>query len=261
MNIGIIGYGAIGRDLYQAIAAGQAGAAQCPAVLVRQARQGGEAPLTTSPNEFFSNPLDTVIECAGHQAVRKLGERALSQADLLITSVGALTDDALLRTLRNTARTFGHKIILPSAGIGALDMLSAAAVGGLDKVSITVRKNIEAWYGTPAEQLVDLGALQQAMTVYEGPVREGAKLYPGNVNISAAVALAGIGLDKTQLRIIADPAIQTHIIEVEAAGEFGRFKFIEDVLPSEENPKTGKIVAMALIKTVCQMASEWVVGG
>ena len=260
MNIGIIGYGAIGRDLFQAIEAGQAGAVCCLAVLVRRARQDDNAPLTTDPDEFFSNPLNAVVECAGHQAVRELGGRALKQADLLVTSVGALTDDALWHALHDTAKASGHKLIIPSAGIGALDMLSAAAVGGLDRVSITVRKNIEAWYGTPAEQLVDLAGLQQATTVYEGPVRAGAKLYPGNVNISAAVALAGIGLDKTELRIVADPTIQTHIIEVEAAGEFGRFSFMEDVLPSQENPKTGKIVAMALIKTIRQLASEWVVG-
>ena len=260
MKIGIIGYGAIGQALYAAIDAGAAGALQCPAVLVRSQRTVDNVPLLTDPAAFLAQPLDVVVECAGHQAVRTLGAQILGQSDLLISSVGALTDDALFDNLRATARAAGHKLIIPSAGIGALDILSAAAVGQLDAVSITVRKNIEAWYGTPAEQLVALADVKHATTLYEGPVREGAKLYPGNVNISAAVALAGIGLDRTRLRIIADPAIETHIIEVEAQGEFGRFQFMEDVLPAPDNPKTGRIVAMALLKTLRQMTSELVIG-
>ena len=260
MNIGIIGYGAIGQALYQSITTGEGDTLHCPAVLVRRARGVGSVPLCTDPDDFLAQPLDAVVECAGHQAVRDLAARVLTQADLLVTSVGALTDDGLRDNLRTTAKTAAHKLIIPSAGIGALDMLSAAAVGGLEQVSISVRKNIEAWYGTPAEQQVDLANLKQATTVYEGPVRAGAALYPGNVNISAAVALAGIGLDRTQLRIIADPTIHSHIIDVEAQGAFGRFHFMEDVLPSTDNPKTGRIVAMALRKTLHHLASEWVIG-
>ena len=252
--------GAIGQALYQAIADGRAGAVECPAVLVRRERAEA-APLTADADKFLAEPLAAVVECAGHGAVQTLGERVLQRADLLVTSVGALTDDALLERLRATARAGGRKLILPSAGIGALDMLSAAAVGDLDRVTITVRKNTEAWYGTPAEAEHDLTNLGHPVTLFDGPVREGAKRYPGNVNISAAVALAGIGLDRTRLHIVADPTIQTHVIEVEAEGVFGRFRFMEDVLPSADNPKTGRIVAMALIKTLRQMASEFVVGG
>jgi aspartate dehydrogenase len=80
------------------------------------------------------------------------------------------------------------------------------------------------------------------------------------VNISAAVALAGLGFDRTRLRIFADPTIQTHVVEVEAEGAFGRFRFVEDVAVSEHR-KTGRIVAMALIKTLRQMSSALVVGG
>jgi aspartate dehydrogenase len=261
--VGIIGFGVIGKTLFQAIADGRAGQTGCPAVLVRNSRSADEAPaaLTCEREHFLSQRFDAVVECAGHSAVQELGESILQRADLLITSVGALCDDALFARLRHTAKTHGHKLLLPAAGIGALDTLTAAAAGRLDSVTITVRKNIAAWYGTPAEQLFDLGRLQAATTVYEGPVRAGARLYPANVNIAAAVALAGIGLDRTQLRIIADPAIATHIVEVEASGEFGRFHFSEDVIPEPANPKTGKIVALALLKTIRQLSSELVIGG
>ena len=178
-----------------------------------------------------------------------------------MTSVGALTDDALRSELIATAEANGAKLILPSAGIGALDMLAGAAEGGLDKVLIEVRKSPEAWKGTPAETMFDLDGMLEEQIIYEGPVRQGAALYPANVNISAATAFASLGLDKTQLRIIADPAITNHVIRIEAEGAFGRLSFMEDVVASPENPKTGKIVAMALTKTVRQLAGSFVVGG
>ena len=97
--------------------------------------------------------------------------------------------------------------------------------------------------------------------IYQGTVREGAARYPQNVNISAAVALAGLGLDRTQLTIVADPTIRSHVVEIEAEGAFGSFRFAEEVLPTEENPKTGRLVAMAVIKTIRQLAAPVVIGG
>ncbi len=60
--------------------------------------------------------------------------------------------------------------------------------------------------------------------------------------------------------IVADPTITTHIVELEAKGAFGRFTFMEDVAVSEENRKTGKLVAMAMVKSVRQLASTLVRG-
>jgi len=122
-----------------------------------------------------------------------------------------------------------------------------------------VRKDPSAWKGTVAEKLLDLDALKDPHVVFDGPVREGARLYPQNVNISAAAAFAGIGLDKTRLVIVADPTIDTHIVELEAQGAFGRFTFREDVAISEENRKTGKLVAMAIVKSIRQLASPLIV--
>ncbi|NDH60209.1 MAG: DUF108 domain-containing protein [Alphaproteobacteria bacterium] len=173
--------------------------------------------------------------------------------------VEAAGDTALFDRLLAAARANGKRLILPSAGIGALDILSSAAVGGLDSVTVTVRKDPSAWKGTIAETLVDLDALTAPHTVFDGPVREGARLYPQNVNISAAAAIAGIGLDRTRVVIVADPTLTTHIVELEAKGAFGRFTFMEDVAVSEENRKTGKLVAMAMVKSVRQLASTLVV--
>ena len=206
-------------------------------------------------------PFDAVAECAGHDAVRAHGQRVLERgADLLVTSVGAFTDSALFERLLAAARANRRRLILPSAGIGALDILSSAAVGGLDSVTVTVRKDPSAWKGTAAETLVDLDALDEPHTVFDGPVREGARLYPQNVNISAAAAIAGLGLDRTRVVIVADPTI-THAHR-RAGGQRARSAASASgrTSPSAtENRKTGKLVAMAMVKSVRQLASTLVV--
>jgi aspartate dehydrogenase len=263
MRLGVIGYGAIGREVVAAWRRGALGDAQIGAILVRRPRaDAGDVLLTNDPGRFFEQDLGVVLECAGHQAVRDHGIRCLEAgADLVLTSIGALVDDALHADLERAAAMSKRRLILASAGIGALDILSAAAVGGLERVAMTVRKDPSAWYGTAAESLCDLGNLSAPLVIYDGPVREGARRYPQNVNISAAVALAGIGLDRTHLRIVADPTIRTHVVEIEAAGAFGSFRFVEDVLPTADNPKTGRLVAMAVIKTIRQLASPVAIGG
>ena len=254
VRLGLIGYGAIGKH----VEAAGLDDIELVAVLVKRPR--AEGLLTHEPDRFFAHELDAVAECAGHEAVRAHGQRVLeSGADFLVTSVGAFTDTALFDRLLAAAKANGRRLILPSAGIGALDILSGAAVGGLDSVTVTVRKDPSAWKGTVAETLVDLDSLETPRVVFDGPVREGARLYPQNVNISAAAALAGIGLDRTRVVIVADPTIATHIVELEAEGAFGRFTFREDVAVSAENRKTGKLVAMAMVKSVRQLASTLIV--
>ena len=264
LRLGIIGYGAIAHHLLAAAAEGQLPGVAIAAILVRRPRaEPGQsaALLTHEPDRFFAAKPDAVLECAGHAAVREHGERALREgADLLVTSVGAFADTALLDRMVDSAVAAKRRLILPSAGIGALDILAAAAVGGLEAVHVTVRKDALSWRGTEAETAHDLGRLAGAVTLHDGPVREGARRYPQNVNIAAATALAGIGLDRTRLTIIADPAIATHQVEIEASGRFGSFRFAEEVIPSEENPKTGRLVAMAVLKTVRQLRSPLVIG-
>ena len=111
-----------------------------------------------------------------------------------------------------------------------------------------------------AETIFDLGNLKTPTVIFEGTPREGAALYPQNVNISAAVSLAGIGLDKTHLTIIADTDIDTHICEIHAEGAFGAYSFTENLAIAEKNRKTAKIVAMAVMKTIQQMVSPVVIG-
>lgn len=262
MRLGMIGYGAIGKAVCEALAGDPN--ITIPAVLVRRSRDAKENEpfMMTEPERFFSQAFDVIFEGAGHQAIRDYGEKALaSGSDLVVTSVGVFAADPdLYERCVEAAERAGSRLIIASAGIGALDILAAAAVGGLTSVRMTVRKDPTAWKGTIAAEQFDLDSMVEPTVLFEGPVREGARLYPQNVNISASVALAGMGLDETELRIIADPTIKTHIAEVEAQGAFGNFRFVEDLIPSDSNPKTSNLVGMAVVKTLRQLASPVVIG-
>lgn len=262
MRLGMIGYGAIGKAVCEALAGDPN--INIPAVLVRRSREAkeGEPFMMTEPERFFGQSFDVVLEGAGHQAIRDYGEKALaSGSDLIVTSTGVFAaDEGLYERCVEAAERAGSRLIIASAGIGGLDILTAAAVAGLEAVRMTVRKHPDAWKGTVAEETHDLASLVEPTVLFEGSPREGAKLYPQNVNISASVSLAGIGLDKTELRIIADPTITTHVAELEASGAFGSFRFVEDLIPSESNPKTSTLVAQAVVKTLRQMASPVVIG-
>lgn len=262
MRIGMMGLGAIGAEVLERARAGGLGPGQeLVAVLVRRPRP--EEPLaTTERAAFLAARPEVVLEVAGHAALAEHGVACLEAGcDLLVTSTGALAEDGLRERLVAAAATVGRRVVLLSAGIGALDILGAAAVGGLTSVRVTVRKDPGAWRGTPGERLVDLAGLRQPAVLYEGPVREGARLYPQNVNIAAAAALAGAGLDRTELRIVADPQIVDHLVEIEASGAFGSFRFAEAIHPTAANPKTGVLVAMAVIQSLRRLVSPLVVGG
>jgi aspartate dehydrogenase len=262
LNVGLIGLGAVAGPLVELyLAGGFPDNVRFVGALVQRERQDAPIPAVTTVEALLALEPDYIVEGAGHGAVQShVGPLLRAGKEVAVTSIGALIDDALRERLLAAATAGDGKLILPSAGIGALDMLAGMAEGGVDHATVTVRKPPEAWLGTPGEQLVDLMRLTAPATLFDGSVREGAPHYPGNVNISAAAAFAGAGLDKTRLVIIADPTIQNHVIDLEAIGAAGSISFREDMRPHPDNPKTGVIVAMALAKTIRQRAGRFVVG-
>ena len=263
MNIGLLGFGAISQKVYQYFSKINTNI-RFKKILVRNAKKYkglNNNLITDVPDIFFKEKFDYVLEGAGHDALFSHGPQVLkNKSNLLITSTGALTDDSFFEKLIELSTKHNSKIMIPSAGIGALDILTASSYGKLIEVNITVRKNTEAWFGTIAEKKFDLKTYDENLILFSGTVREGAKLYPQNVNISATVALSGLGLDKTNLKIISDSSIKTHIITVNAKGDFGEFNFEENVIPYEENQKTGKIVSLAIIKSIQNLSSNFVIG-
>lgn len=217
-------------------------------------------PSTSRLSEFLEYEMDLVIEAAGQDAVRAYAVPILDAGcSLVITSVGALCDDGLARDIEAAAAASGVRVFFPSCALAGLDRIAAAREGRLDRVSLTTRKPPAAWYGTGVEHRYDLDRLTAPVRVFQGSAREAAQRYPQSVNVAAAVGLAGVGLDQTSVEIWVDPACQHNVHQVEVEGEFGRFSFEVNNFPSE-NPKTGVIVAMSIMKLLKNLTAPFVMG-
>jgi aspartate dehydrogenase len=262
LRVGFIGYGTAARQVEVGMRDGRAGAAHLGAVLVRRPlADPPDAFVTLDRTEFLAQPLDLVIELAGQEAVRQHGEAVLAAGrDLMIISIGVLADDDLRARLETAASKGRSRMLLPSGAIGALDAIASAAIGGLDEVTITTRKPPDALAtGTERDgKLAD--ATAEPVLLYEGAARDAVQMFPANVNVAAALSLAGVGFDRTYVRIYADPAVTRNTHEVHAKGWFGELRFTIMNIPTE-NPKTGRITALSVLKAIRNLQSPVVLVG
>lgn len=184
---------------------------------------------------------EIVLEAASHDAVRThLVPLLDARISVIVLSAGALVDDKLRADAARAAAQTGATMYVPSGGIGGLDALKTACIAGVDEVTVRVAKPPAAWKRIPfVERLgVDLDALSSALTLFEGPAREGVPHFPQNVNIAAVLSLAGIGFDRTRLHVVADPTLRFNTHTIRVSGKSGRFSVVLENVPAPENPKT-----------------------
>jgi aspartate dehydrogenase len=208
-------------------------------------------PFLAAPSELAALKPDLVIEAAGRAAIDAWAPAALAAAPfVIIASTSAFCDDALLPRLAEIAEKQGSRILIPSGAIGGIDALAGAAVLGLDAVTHRIVKPPIAWKGTPAEKLLDLSALTQRTVFFEGTAREAASQYPQNANATVVTSLAAIGLDKTRVQLVADPAVHLNGHTITAEGGFGRMTITLENNPLATNPKSSELTALSLVRLI-----------
>ncbi|HLB16137.1 MAG TPA: aspartate dehydrogenase [Burkholderiales bacterium] len=265
MRIGIIGGGAIARVIFDAVRRGELGDVSVAAILGRSGASRGRplaaesgAPFVTRLEALLELRPDAVIEAASHDAVRQYVPPLLDKGiPVIVLSGGALCDDALRSKLERLAAERGAMLYVPSGGIGGLDALKAACAAGVDEVEIAVTKPPAAWKDIPyVERLgVDLDRLAGPVTLFEGSAREGVPHFPANVNIAAVLALAGVGFERTRLKVVADPALRFNTHTVNVRGRTGAFSLKFESVPSPENPKTALLACYSALAAIRQLAS------
>lgn len=215
----------------------------------RDALDGAARPVTSVA--AIDGQFDLAIDCAGHGGLKEHGPALLARGVELITvSNGALADAGLAVALEDAAKASGARLELLSGAVGGIDALAAARVGGLTRVTYVGRKPPAGWKGTPAEAVLDLDSLSEARVHFEGSARDAALRYPKNANVAATIALAGIGLADTEVRLIADPSTDANCHEIEAEGAFGRFTFRIEGKALPDNPKSSALTAMSVVRAV-----------
>jgi aspartate dehydrogenase len=213
-----------------------------------------------SLDDLLTRRLSIVAEVAGQQAVAQHGPAILRRGcDLLVISVGALAEPALFDSLKAAAHDGNSRVLLPAGAIGGIDAIAAMRVGGLDVVRYRSRKPPAAWRGSPAEKVADLDKLTNRTVLFRGNAGEAALLYPQNANVAAAVALAGLGFEKTEVELVADPEAPGNVHEIEAEGAAGRFAIQLQGKPSRTNPKTSALAALSVARVLLNLGAAIVI--
>jgi len=211
-------------------------------------------PFVVSRADLLAHKPDVVLEAASHDAVREhLVPLLDTGVSVIVLSAGALVDQDLRVRAEKAAKQSGAQLYVPSGGIGGLDALKAACAAGVDHVSIQVAKPPAAWQGIPyVEALgVDLARLAEPRTLFEGRAVDGVPHFPQNVNIAAVLSLAGIGAERTRLKVVADPGLKvnTHTIRVEGT-------LVLENVPSPDNPKTSWLACYSAIAALRAVSTQ-----
>ncbi len=248
MRIGLVGIGSIGLFLAKKLPG--------PIIATDMDLHGaqkrldaaglGRVTLVPEMNDPLFLQTDFVVEAASQEAVAGLAP-VLSHADVLVMSVGAFTDNALWEQLKAEAEKSGHRIFIPSGAIGGLDVLQSCRPSS---VTLETRKNPKS-----------LGRADTAETVvFDGPAREACRLYPKNVNVAATLSLAGVGFDKTRVRVVSDPGAEKNTHTVSITGETGDYRFVFENHAFAENPKTSALAAHSALWAITRQSKRIRVG-
>ncbi len=265
LSVAIGGFGAIGKVVAERLDRGIEGLILA-AVAARDtsraeaAMAGFARPVPVLPLSELGACADIVIECAPAHLLREVVESALRSGRLvMVLSCGALLDNFDLVEL---ARRHGGRILVPTGALLGLDAVGAAAEGQISSVHMITRKPPGGLIGAPYLMAHGIGidSLSEAKRVFTGNAREAARGFPANVNVVAALALAGIGPERTTIEIWADPAVTRNIHRIEIEGDVARFSMQIENVPSAENPKTGRLTPLSVVAALKKLTSPLAVG-
>jgi aspartate dehydrogenase len=253
MIVGIIGCGAMGSEICRALSGDS-----FPGELLLLDRHldraqhladiSAAATAVASLQQIVEGS-DLVVECASVQAARDIALSVLKKGkDLMVLSVGALVDADFRQSIYEAARANKCCVYIPSGAIGGIDALLAASQGAINRVTLTTTKPSKGLETAPYVLENDVNLTRSGL-IFEGTADEAIAGFPQNINVSATLALAGVGFEKTIVRIAVDPSYTHNVHVVEVEGEFGTFTARFENVPTE-NKRTSKLAAYSAVATL-----------
>ncbi|MDA1036645.1 MAG: DUF108 domain-containing protein [Chloroflexi bacterium] len=248
-SIGIVGCGAIGKAILRAVDDGQidvdvAGVTTRTEGPAREFLASLKHPWPLMSQGELIEQADMIVEAAGQHVVPDLAEATFDAGkDLMLISIGALVNHP---EIIDRSRATGCRLLMPSGAIIGLDGLKSASMGAIDHVTMVSRKGPASLDGAPwvIDNKIDLWGMTEETEIFSGTAREACVGFPANLNVSAAVSFAGIGPDRTT-------GLNRNCHDIEVEGEFGLMRLHLENIQSE-NPKTGRLTAMSIIRTIQQ---------
>jgi aspartate dehydrogenase len=265
VKVGIAGLGAIGRAVARKLHQGAIPKMELVGVAVRDTAKaqgflkeiGCKAPILSIAQ--LAAASDIVIECAPAAVLAEIAAPVLAAGKkMMVLSAGMLLRHPELLA---AAKEHGGQIIVPTGALLGFDAVSAAAEGDIRSVTMITRKPVTGLMGAPylVRNNIVIDGITEAKRVFQGSAREAALGFPENVNVAAALSLAGIGPDRTTIEIWADPNVQRNMHRVVVEADSARFEMAIENVPSE-NPKTGRITALSALAALRKMTAPLRVG-
>jgi aspartate dehydrogenase len=266
MKIGIVGCGTIGSEIAIAVSRGEidgyrlAGLCDVDEGQIQRLQSKLETAADVLQLESVVATSDMVFEATTKVAMPHIAKHALGAGKaILVMSVGGLVDAPEILDL---ADKDGGRLFFPSGAICGLDGILAAREAGLKHVRITTTKHPKSLRGAPylEDNGISVEGLSEAKTVFEGSAREAIEAFPANVNVSISLSVAGLGVNRTEVRIVADPRCKRTRHEIVAEGDFGSIRTITEGNVSPNNPRTGYLAILSAKATLRKINSRTRVG-
>jgi aspartate dehydrogenase len=268
-RVGIIGYGSIGKEIIAATSRNEIPNARIVALFDKESTvfnkvdyDNGELNLFSDFDEFYNSDIysniDIIIECASKGAIKEYGKKIIdSKKDLIVLSVGAFSDEKYLIELQNLSNLNNTKILIPSGAIAGLDSIRSVKKY-LNILTIVTTKNPKSLIGAPyfKSSKIRIDEILKETVLFEGNAVDAIELFPANVNVAVSVALAGIGLVKTQVKIVADPTLSVNKHEIVGEGTFGKIQIVVQNIPSPSNPRTSYLASLSAIECLRGLCNE-----
>lgn len=264
LTVAIGGLGAIGLALARALDRGVDGLRLVAVSARDQERARANVAGFAAPPEVVALEelarADVVVEAAPAAVFERIAVPVLTAGRIFIpSSVGALLPRMHLVEL---AKAHGARIVVPTGALLGLDAVRAAAEGNVASVTIESRKHPRGWAGAPylVQNKIDVAGFNTPTVIFEGNAFDAAAGFPANVNVAAALALAGIGPERTMVRLWADPGVDRNIHTIRVEADAARLTMTVENVPSEGNPRTGKLTPLSVLACLRGLVSTLKVG-